>query len=31
MVRVAGYSALWCELDDGLRQDIMNGTEMSFD
>jgi len=31
MVRVAGYSALWCELDNGLRQDIMNRTEMSFD
>jgi formate C-acetyltransferase len=31
MVRVAGYSALWCELDDGLRQDIMNRTELSFD
>jgi len=31
MVRVAGYSALWCELDDGLRKDIMNRTEMSFD
>ncbi|MBT8058214.1 MAG: formate C-acetyltransferase/glycerol dehydratase family glycyl radical enzyme [Gammaproteobacteria bacterium] len=31
MVRVAGYSALWCELDDGLRRDIMNRTEMSFD
>jgi formate C-acetyltransferase len=31
MVRVAGYSALWSELDDGLRRDIMNRTEMSFD
>lgn len=31
MVRVAGYSAFWCELDDGLRRDIMNRTEMSFD
>jgi len=31
MVRVAGYSALWCELDDGLRRDIMSRTEMSFD
>jgi formate C-acetyltransferase len=30
MVRVAGYSALWCELDDGLRRDIMSRTEMSF-
>jgi len=31
MVRVAGYSAFWCELDDGLRRDIMSRTEMSFD
>ena len=31
MVRVAGYSAFWCELDDGLRKDIMSRTEMSFD
>jgi formate C-acetyltransferase len=31
MVRVAGYSALWCELDDGLRRDILGRTEMSFD
>lgn len=31
MVRVAGYSAFWSELDDGLRRDIMSRTEMSFD
>ena len=31
MVRVAGYSAFWCELDDALRRDIMSRTEMSFD
>ncbi len=31
MVRVAGYSALWADLSDELRKDILNRTEMSFD
>lgn len=31
MVRVAGYSAMWADLSDELRRDIMNRTEMSFD
>jgi formate C-acetyltransferase len=31
MVRVAGYSAMWADLSDELRRDIMNRTELSFD
>jgi pyruvate formate-lyase/glycerol dehydratase family glycyl radical enzyme len=31
MVRVAGYSAMWADLSDELRRDIMSRTELSFD
>ena len=31
LVYVAGYSALWCELGDSLKQDIISRTELSFD
>jgi formate C-acetyltransferase len=31
MVRVAGYSAMWADLSDELRRDIMARTELSFD
>ncbi|MCK5915385.1 MAG: formate C-acetyltransferase/glycerol dehydratase family glycyl radical enzyme, partial [Deltaproteobacteria bacterium] len=31
LVYVAGYSTLWCELGDSLKQDILNRTELSFD
>ena len=27
----AGYSTLWCELDDSLKRDIISRTELSFD
>ena len=31
MIRVAGYSAAWADMSEGLRLDILNRTEMSFD
>ncbi len=31
VVRVAGYSALWADLSDELRKDLLDRTEMSFD
>lgn len=30
LVYVAGYSTLWCELGDKLKQDIINRTELAF-